>query len=149
MNAFKTTRKTVVAPALCDNHFGLALEMCKRLECRLMQQSGANLHDYRRGLTQLLFAFNHRAFRLSAEQSRQSNRIYAAAMEFSHEEKVQDKAAELLLLGTDEDVGDGFMTCRCGSRRIDWENKHTRSADEGATLFCSCCDCGAKWRISA
>jgi DNA-directed RNA polymerase subunit M/transcription elongation factor TFIIS len=101
-------------------------------------------------LTQLLFAFQHPAFRLSAEQSRHSNRIYMAAMEFSHVEKVQDKAAELLLLGADEEVGDdGFMTCRCGSRRINWENTHTRSADEGATLFCRCCDCGAKWRISA
>jgi len=43
----------------------------------------------------------------------------------------------------------GYMTCSCGSKRIKWKAFHTRSADEGATLFCRCKDCGNKWRISS
>ena len=46
-------------------------------------------------------------------------------------------------------VEEGFMSCICGSKRIDWEDRHTRSADEGSTLFCKCTDCGNFWKVQS
>ena len=34
---------------------------------------------------------------------------------------------------------------RCGSEEVTWEEKQTRSADEGATVFCSCSTCKNRW----
>lgn len=34
---------------------------------------------------------------------------------------------------------------RCGSEEVTWEEKQTRSADEGATVFCSCTTCKNRW----
>ena len=34
---------------------------------------------------------------------------------------------------------------RCGSEEVTWEEKQTRSADEGATIFCSCSTCKNRW----
>jgi len=36
---------------------------------------------------------------------------------------------------------------RCGSKEVMWEEKQTRSADEGATLFCMCTKCKNRWVI--
>lgn len=34
---------------------------------------------------------------------------------------------------------------RCGSHEVSWEEKQTRSADEGATVFCVCTTCKMRW----
>ena len=34
---------------------------------------------------------------------------------------------------------------RCGSEEVTWEEKQTRSADEGATVFCTCTRCHNRW----
>lgn len=34
---------------------------------------------------------------------------------------------------------------RCGSEEVSWEEKQTRSADEGASLFCVCNTCKNRW----
>jgi DNA-directed RNA polymerase subunit M/transcription elongation factor TFIIS len=34
---------------------------------------------------------------------------------------------------------------RCGSNEVTWEEKQTRSADEGATVFCACTTCKNRW----
>lgn len=34
---------------------------------------------------------------------------------------------------------------RCGSEEVSWEEKQTRSADEGATVFCVCTTCQNRW----
>lgn len=34
---------------------------------------------------------------------------------------------------------------RCGSEDVTWEEKQTRSADEGATIFVSCVTCRNRW----
>jgi DNA-directed RNA polymerase subunit M/transcription elongation factor TFIIS len=34
---------------------------------------------------------------------------------------------------------------RCGSEDVSWEEKQTRSADEGATVFCVCTTCQNRW----
>lgn len=44
---------------------------------------------------------------------------------------------------------EGFITCRCGSKKVKWMDKHTRSADEGSTVFLCCTQCGEQWKMSA
>lgn len=34
---------------------------------------------------------------------------------------------------------------RCGSEEVTWEEKQTRSADEGCSLFCQCKSCFKRW----
>lgn len=34
---------------------------------------------------------------------------------------------------------------RCGSEDVTWDEKQTRSADEAATLFCTCIKCKNRW----
>ena len=36
---------------------------------------------------------------------------------------------------------------RCGSTEVAWEEKQTRSADEGGTLFCACTTCKNRWVV--
>lgn len=39
-----------------------------------------------------------------------------------------------------------IITCRaCGSTEVRWEEKQTRSADEGASVFCTCNTCKNRW----
>ena len=39
-----------------------------------------------------------------------------------------------------------IITClRCGSTEVRWEEKQTRSADEGASVFCTCFSCKNRW----
>lgn len=44
---------------------------------------------------------------------------------------------------------DAALVCRkCNSHRITSEQKQTRSADEGFTVFFTCLDCGARWKVN-
>lgn len=36
---------------------------------------------------------------------------------------------------------------RCKSQNIDVQQRQTRSADEGMTIFCGCRDCSAQWTL--
>lgn len=43
----------------------------------------------------------------------------------------------------------GSITCRgCGAASVIVQQKQTRSADEGMTVFCACSVCGRQWRMS-
>lgn len=40
------------------------------------------------------------------------------------------------------------MACRkCRGSNLEFEQKQTRSADEAMTVFCTCRDCGQKWKM--
>jgi len=42
-----------------------------------------------------------------------------------------------------------FLKCRrCGSTEVQFDQKQTRSADEGMTSFCTCKNCGSTWKMS-
>lgn len=42
----------------------------------------------------------------------------------------------------------GSITCRgCGSAQVSVQQKQTRAADEGMTVFCACDGCGKQWRM--
>ena len=41
---------------------------------------------------------------------------------------------------------EAIVRCRrCGNEDVTWEEKQTRSADEGATVYCSCPVCKNRW----
>lgn len=41
---------------------------------------------------------------------------------------------------------EAIVRCRrCGSTEVAWDTKQTRSADEAATVFCSCTTCKNRW----
>ena len=47
-----------------------------------------------------------------------------------------------------EIVAEGDLQCgKCKSKRIHRIEKQTRSADESATVFCCCSECGNRWKF--
>lgn len=45
------------------------------------------------------------------------------------------------------DASGGLKCRRCGSDDVSWDQKQTRSADEGSTVFCECSVCHARWKM--
>lgn len=47
-----------------------------------------------------------------------------------------------------EEMVDGDITCpKCKSKKVHRIEKQTRSADESATVFCYCSECGKRWKF--
>ena len=47
-----------------------------------------------------------------------------------------------------EVVAEGDIICpKCKSKRVHRVEKQTRSADESATVFCHCSECGVRWKF--
>lgn len=45
-------------------------------------------------------------------------------------------------------IKEGLYKCsKCGSRKVISNEMQVRSADEGTTVFCTCSNCGNKWKI--
>jgi DNA-directed RNA polymerase subunit M/transcription elongation factor TFIIS len=44
------------------------------------------------------------------------------------------------------EIEEGVIECKCGSKRTISYQRQTRAADEGATTFSQCVECGTKWR---
>ena len=57
----------------------------------------------------------------------------------------QDIVAAKISSLDDETFATIVKCAKCGSSDVVWDEKQTRSADEGATLFCSCKACGKRW----
>ena len=43
-------------------------------------------------------------------------------------------------------TGNGFFTCKCGSKKTSYHQMQTRGADEPMTNFINCHDCGNQWK---
>lgn len=49
----------------------------------------------------------------------------------------------------DEIMVEGNITCpKCKGKKVHRIEKQTRSADESATVFCYCSECGKRWKFS-
>lgn len=59
------------------------------------------------------------------------------------ERMLQEKFASI-----DSEAYKSSLKCRrCNSVDVSWEQKQTRSADEGMTVYCVCAKCGNKWTM--
>lgn len=48
----------------------------------------------------------------------------------------------------DDIMVDGDITCpKCKGKKVHRIEKQTRSADESATVFCYCSECGKRWKF--
>jgi len=48
----------------------------------------------------------------------------------------------------EEEMVDGDITCpKCHCKKVHRIEKQTRSADESATVFCYCSQCGKRWKF--
>jgi DNA-directed RNA polymerase subunit M/transcription elongation factor TFIIS len=57
------------------------------------------------------------------------------------QQMLQDKYDAL-----NDETFQAIVRCRrCGSEEVSWEEKQTRSADEGGTVFCVCTTCKNRW----
>ena len=66
-----------------------------------------------------------------------------AAREARFAKMLQEKYDEL-----EDREFQSIVHCRkCGSDNVSWEEKQTRSADEGATVFCVCMKCKTRWVV--
>ena len=66
--------------------------------------------------------------------------------------KLKEKRFEQMLQEKYDAIDDQQFTsiikCRkCGSDDVRWDEKQTRSADEGATVFCTCNKCFNRWTV--
>ena len=103
---------------------------------------------FSQSVLQVIFALSHEHFAFPQNCLYDSRQAFVFLMQFCYQE-THDKNDRMMQVPARKRAEEGYMTCRCGSKRIEWEDRHIRSADEGATLFCVCTDCGARWRISA
>lgn len=69
-------------------------------------------------------------------------------MEDENETKVTDfqKMLQQKYDELDDQKFEAIVRCRrCGSEDVSWEEKQTRSADEGGSVFCVCTKCKTRW----
>ena len=56
---------------------------------------------------------------------------------------------DMIKTGQYGEVAEGMIQCaKCKSKRVIWYMAQTRSADEPATVFCTCPECSKRWRMA-
>jgi DNA-directed RNA polymerase subunit M/transcription elongation factor TFIIS len=66
-----------------------------------------------------------------------------------HEHYLEDIAESKRVLEERHEDTSAFIKCsKCGSNRVDTEQKQTRSADEPMTVFCMCRNCGKRFTMN-
>lgn len=66
-------------------------------------------------------------------------------------ERLRCEGEALLRDMSREDLGNmpdaGIRCAKCSSSEIAFDFLQTRSADEGTTVYCTCTDCGKRWKM--
>ena len=60
------------------------------------------------------------------------------------EEEQQDE----FIINPFQEVEDGIVECKCGSKRVYSFSKQTRGGDEGITSYHQCLKCKSKWSLN-
>ena len=63
-------------------------------------------------------------------------------------EMMDDEPITLKESNTVEEIADGIFKCpKCHKRKVTYYQVQTRSADEPMTSYCTCINCGYRWKI--
>lgn len=112
--------------------------------------------NYRRQARNLLFAstkVNNDHVELLEQQAwdHSSNKYPIVIRRLSIGLSIDEAIAELEpihKMEEEEVMVDGDITCpKCHSKKVHRIEKQTRSADESATVFCYCSECGKRWKF--
>ena len=124
--------------------------------CRNVESS---CHANARTATEYLDRVRHAAFNLRANPALGENVLFASDEILTKGTlvgRVRDEAVvrqtrftEMLqekYNALNDKTFEAIVRCRrCGNEDVTWEEKQTRSADEGATVYCSCSVCKNRW----
>ena len=127
------------------------VQMCRNLE--------SSCHANSRTMTEYLERVRHVAFNLTMNETVNDNVVFASDRLLTtntlvgrvRNERIvrQERFAEMLKEKYDslnDKKFEAIVRCRrCGNEDVVWEEKQTRSADEGATVYCSCPVCKNRW----
>jgi DNA-directed RNA polymerase subunit M/transcription elongation factor TFIIS len=127
------------------------VQMCRDLE--------SSCHANSRTETEYLERVRHVSFNLLMNRTVHENVIFASDRILTKNTLVgrirnerivrQERFSEMLREKYDslnDKQFEAIVRCRrCGNEDVVWEEKQTRSADEGATVYCSCPVCKNRW----
>ena len=128
-------------------------------DAALCRDVEAACHANSRTPTEYLDRVRHATFNLRANPALRENVVFASDAILTRGTvvgRVRDEAAsrqrrfaEMLQEKYDalnDRKFEAIVRCRrCGNEDVTWEEKQTRSADEGATVYCSCSVCKNRW----
>lgn len=124
--------------------------------CRIVESS---CHANSRTVTEYVDRVRHAVYNLSANSALRENVLFSSDEILTQGTivgRVRDEAdsrqtrfTEMLQEKYDalnDKQFEAIVRCRrCGNEDVTWEEKQTRSADEGATVYCSCSVCKNRW----
>jgi DNA-directed RNA polymerase subunit M/transcription elongation factor TFIIS len=127
------------------------VQMCRNLE--------SSCHANSRTATEYLERVRHVCFNLTTNKTVRENVMFASDRILTantlvgrvRNERIvrQERFSEMLKDKYDslnDKQFEAIVRCRrCGNEDVVWEEKQTRSADEGATVYCSCPVCKNRW----
>ena len=127
------------------------IELCRNVE--------SLCHEVATTPSEYLDCVRHAAFNLHANPAVREEVVHASDDILTHGTlvgRIRDEARarkirfDAMLKEKYEALNDrtyeAIVRCRrCGNEDVTWEEKQTRSADEGATVFCACSVCKNRW----
>lgn len=88
------------------------------------------------------------AFTSTAVQLYGRNEVQERVDSQENEEIYGDKLLTDLVHSEQLSFPDAGIRCqKCRSSNVSFEFLQTRAADEGTTIFCTCCVCGKRWKM--
>ena len=124
----------------------------------LVTESGHCVQLMQENYSRIVFALSENGLSLTNNYSpsqliKLSDSQLANGMKF-HEQQQKRKLAlenyqQLINRKEEEGVDEegGMLRCRtCSNTDISWVSRQMRSADEPATIFCTCKNCGTSWK---